>query len=61
MKHLMVVLFTIFSHTLLAQIKIDQSGEGWKEMVESARISYDREIQKELWKISEEMTGITTI
>lgn len=42
MKHLMVILFTIFSHTLLAQIKIDQSGEGWKEMVESAILLIER-------------------
>lgn len=36
MKHLMTLILTIYSFTLFSQIKIDQSGEGWKEMVESA-------------------------
>jgi hypothetical protein len=32
-----------------------------KEVTESTQISYDREYQKRLWKISEKMTGFTTI
>jgi hypothetical protein len=38
MKHLITLLFTIFSISSYAQLKVDQSGEGWKEMVDSALI-----------------------
>jgi hypothetical protein len=38
MKHLMTLILTIFSFTLFSQIRVDQSGEGWKEMVDSALI-----------------------
>lgn len=36
MKHLLTLILTLYSLTLFSQIKIDQSGEGWKEMVENA-------------------------
>ncbi|MHA1994409.1 MAG: SDR family oxidoreductase [Candidatus Hodarchaeales archaeon] len=32
-----------------------------KEIVKSTQISYDRESQKQLWNVSEKMTGLTTI
>lgn len=36
MKHILTLIFTIYSFTLFSQIKVDQSGEGWKEIVENA-------------------------
>jgi hypothetical protein len=42
MKHLLFLFLTIISHSLFSQIKIDQSGEGWKEMVESAMLLIEK-------------------
>lgn len=42
MKHLMTLILTIFSFTLFSQVRVDQSGEGWKEMVDSAIILIKR-------------------
>lgn len=42
MKHLMTLILTIFSFTVFSQVRVDQSGEGWKEMVDSAIILIKR-------------------
>jgi hypothetical protein len=38
MKYLMTLILTVFSFTLFSQVRIDQSGEGWKEMVDNALV-----------------------